>query len=579
MNNIKRVLCTGVILVLPLATVFADPKIDWAEVDRQLARLEESDRKPADDRQIINGVWEKLSASMADPFEDDAAIWRRAGRLALAIGEASEPVSGPELAAVTGEALGRLDPDNPESAQLVQALVEFVGQDAIDQLAEHRKAHRQTLSDSRNGVAHAQYMLSVLYDTYMTEAGESPVVRHEQAAIQWLKRAVDGGDSDAMIRMAWRSLDGRGVRRDCVRTDRLLRQAIEAGNWKAESDLWNLYYALAAPLKTDRAVRESLQRRAEQSDTTAMHILGLMMRRGRGGPRDYKEARRLFEACWNAGVTRSAVRLGSMYEHGEGGPKDGRTAVKWFQRGEEQGDLVALHYLGQIYTSGAPGVDPDITKSFRYFQLAANQGYVPSQRRLGSMYGLGMGVKQDPTKGAMWTLKAAKAGDMVAAFNLGMTYYRNNDYVKAARWFQYAETGGAVPANAFLGQMCRDGLGVKQDYHKAMQHFMKLAQPGLATPKGFPNAQTNVGWMYVEGQGVQRDYAKAVMWFRRAADQNYSEGIYSLGLMYEDGTGVDRDLDQAIRLYRQAAKQNNANARKRLQALGVMPPDDPHHFP
>ena len=43
--------------------------------------------------------------------------------------------------------------------------------------------------------------------------------------------------------------------------------------------------------------------------------------------------------------------------------------------------------------------------------------------------------------------------------------------------------------------------------------------------------------MYSEGLGVKQDYIKAVEWYKKAAEQGYSRAQHNLALMYVDGQG------------------------------------------
>ncbi len=96
----------------------------------------------------------------------------------------------------------------------------------------------------------------------------------------------------------------------------------------------------------------------------------------------------------------------------------------------------------------------------------------------------------------MTTLKAKLAGRaliaaLCAGFTLGLT---------APAWAGLDE---AVAANK------------RGDYATALREWRPLAKQGNAS------AQFFLGLMYGEGLGVPQDYAKAVGWLRKAAEQGY----------------------------------------------------------
>ena len=65
------------------------------------------------------------------------------------------------------------------------------------------------------------------------------------------------------------------------------------------------------------------------------------------------------------------------------------------------------------------------------------------------------------------------------------------------------------------------------DYEKALREFLPLAEQGHA------DAQTSLGIMYVLGIGVSEDYVKALMWFSLAKAEGHEGAAKSLDLVKE----------------------------------------------
>ncbi|MBV8107455.1 MAG: sel1 repeat family protein [Hyphomicrobiales bacterium] len=135
-------------------------------------------------------------------------------------------------------------------------------------------------------------------------------------------------------------------------------------------------------------------------------------------------------------------------------------------------------------------------------------------------------------------------------------------------WFQKVAEQGDAPAQAYLGRIYYEGLGVTQDFAQASAWFRKAAAQGNAV------AQFGLGKMYCRGEGVPQDYALAAMWFRKAADQGNIAAQAAVGEMYAEGQGVPKDYAQAIVWLREAADQGDPGAqiqlgRLYLQADGV----------
>src|SRR5580692_11794527 len=92
-----------------------------------------------------------------------------------------------------------------------------------------------------------------------------------------------------------------------------------------------------------------------------------------------------------------------------------------------------------------------------------------------------------------------------------------------------ATTAALILAVGFAGPLAadpfEDGVNAAErgDYVTAIQLWRPLADQGNAF------AQFNLGNMYRNGQGVRQDYAAAVSWYRKAADQGYIPAQFNLG--------------------------------------------------
>lgn len=73
------------------------------------------------------------------------------------------------------------------------------------------------------------------------------------------------------------------------------------------------------------------------------------------------------------------------------------------------------------------------------------------------------------------------------------------------------------------------GLGVTQDYVKAVEWFEKAAH------QGDPKAQFNLGLMYVSGIGVRQNFSVAKEYFGRACDNGEQKGCDEYRKLNETG--------------------------------------------
>ncbi len=124
-----------------------------------------------------------------------------------------------------------------------------------------------------------------------------------------------------------------------------------------------------------------------------------------------------------------------------------------------------------------------------------------------------------------------------------------------------------------LGRRYAIGLGVPQDYIKAVKYLRQSADQGYAP------AQTGLGSCYAHGLGVKQDYAAAVEWYRRAAAQGDPLAQYGMGYAYAYGKGVATNFDQAVQWWQKSAEHGQVYAQSALGRLyfqGEGPGDTNH---
>lgn len=170
-------------------------------------------------------------------------------------------------------------------------------------------------------------------------------------------------------------------------------------------------------------------------------------------------------------------------------------------------------------------------------------------------------VPKDPTKLAAWLEQRAKTGDAVAEYRLGVLYALGQgvkqDYAHAAQLFKSAANGGVAEAQYNVAVMYSEGMGVQRDPAQAVTWYEKAAEQGNA------NAAFNLGVAYSNGAGVQQNIQEAGRWFRRAAAAGVINAQFNLGLLYERGEGVPQSLVEAYAWYAAAAARGDQGAAQR----------------
>ncbi len=141
-------------------------------------------------------------------------------------------------------------------------------------------------------------------------------------------------------------------------------------------------------------------------------------------------------------------------------------------------------------------------------------------------------------------LPLAQSGDVLALYNIGMTYEDGfGDLAEAAKWYRLAAKQGDAAAQTNLGHMYDNGQGVPRDDVQAVRWYLKAAEQGNVT------AQFNLGVMYRNGEGVPQDLAQALKWYAMAAKQGDPFAQSTLGVMHRNGEGVPQNDVKAYMWY------------------------------
>jgi len=190
-----------------------------------------------------------------------------------------------------------------------------------------------------------------------------------------------------------------------------------------------------------------LESAAENGDSNAQTLVGMMFYEGKGVEKDYNEAVRWYMLAANQGNATAQDNLGVCYYKGEGVQQDLEEAVRWFKLAAHQGLASAQYNLGVSYIGGE-GFTIDLKEAAHWFRLAAEQNHPKAQHKLGFLYRYGFGLEEDVKE--------------------------------AIRLFQLAADQGEFESQHSLAEMYRMGEGVEQNYHKAFHRYF------LAAIEGFP---------------------------------------------------------------------------------------------
>lgn len=288
----------------------------------------------------------------------------------------------------------------------------------------------------------------------------------------------------------------------------------------------------------DRDRAQELLRKAERGDAESQGHLGYLYETGRGVPQSFAEALRWYGEAARNGSALALYCLGRMHEEGRGVSQDYGKASGYYREAASKGEQRPLGRLGYLYETGR-GVPQSLRDAADCYRKAAGRGDAFAQYRLGMMHLTGQGAPRNPGRAEELFRKAALQENPGALYVLGIMCLRRQSFEKAFRLLRIAAELGNDSAMKSLGDMYRDGRGVRHSFEKAILFYRKAAARGNA------GAASGIGDIYFCAQ----KYAEAAAWYHRAAERGYAEARRKLGQMYEKGYGVARDHGEALKWF------------------------------
>ncbi|KAI9188529.1 uncharacterized protein BJ171DRAFT_435867 [Polychytrium aggregatum] len=116
-------------------------------------------------------------------------------------------------------------------------------------------------------------------------------------------------------------------------------------------------------------------------------------------------------------------------------------------------------------------------------------------------------------------------------------------------------------AQFHLAHSYRNGLGVFQDYTKAVELYRTLAD------RGMPQAQIALGCCYEGGESVDQDFDTAIEWHSKAADQGNWLCRHLTAVCLVHGVGVPEDQVTAAGIFEQLANDGHNDSQVQLRTM------------
>uniref|UniRef100_A0A672J5I9 SEL1L adaptor subunit of ERAD E3 ubiquitin ligase n=1 Tax=Salarias fasciatus TaxID=181472 RepID=A0A672J5I9_SALFA len=432
-----------------------------------------------------------------------------------------------------------------------------------------------------------------------------------------LLKVAEKGHQKAMEKVAYAMLFGDYMNQNVTKAKEMFEKLAIDGSPKAQTALGFLY---AAGLGVNSSQAKALVYYtfgALGGNLVAHMILGYRYWGGVGVPQSCESALTHYRLVANQGKCSldvsltggSAVQRVRLLDEVESpGSTSGmleEDLIQYYQFLAEKGDVQAqveknptfflkipqtffFNGLGMAYLYGR-GVPVNYELALKYFQKAAEQGWVDGQLQLGTMYYNGIGVKRDYKQALKFFNLASQAGHILAFYNLAQMHATGTGVMRSChtavelfknvcergRWserlmtaygsFKDGETDAALVQYLLLAEQgyevaqsnvafILDQKGARifsenETYPRALLHWTRAAA------QGYTVARIKLGDYHFYGYGTDVDYETAVIHYRLASEQQHSaQAMFNLGYMHEKGLGIKQDIHLAKRFYDMAAE-------------------------
>lgn len=157
------------------------------------------------------------------------------------------------------------------------------------------------------------------------------------------------------------------------------------------------------------------------------------------------------------------------------------------------------------------------------------------------------------------TLVLAENGDARAQYEIAACYAKGEwgaeqDFDKAAYWYEKSASGGEKAAVYEYGLCFLNGWGVQQDVDRGFKLIRKAADAG------YGYAMFNLGINYHDGDLLERNYVEAFKWHSKATqcgdEAIEADAKTSLAILYDDGLGIAQNRVKGFQLLNEAISVN-----------------------
>ncbi len=216
----------------------------------------------------------------------------------------------------------------------------------------------------------------------------------------------------------------------------------------------------------------------ESGDANATYKLGFCYYYGIGVERDLDMSIEYYKMASEKGNEDAMIELANCYLRGIGVCKQPAKGLELLEKCAENGNAYACYLLGDFWFYGHDfdgfwSCETANKKAKKYYKKSAMLGYTEAEYMCGQeLYEKSSGSDEKHELAKELLLSASMKDHKDAQYELGKLYrYEKGSEKKALYWLEKSANRGVRGAVHMIADMFRDGVGVEQDYAKAIEYY------------------------------------------------------------------------------------------------------------
>lgn len=417
-----------------------------------------------------------------------------------------------------------------------------------------------------------------------------------EEGLRLLQKAAENSCGRAYRYLAFCYEDGITVCQDYSRAAELYEEAISQGDDNSYAHLGNLY-------ENGYGVEQSIQKAislyhkaAEQHCGIGYLYLAYCYESGNGVEESSEKAIELFGLGRKYGNTSSIIRLAEYYENGWDEIRiDHKKAFALYCEAANKENKKALKHVGRCYLFGI-GVNANIEEAillfdksidvikkkanyvsidkwyvsigelldecreyelaFKYYFIAADLGNIDGILNVAYDYHKGYGIEQNIEEAVLFYQKAFNKESVLAAFNLGLLYFDNNEVFEEGIKLSVYYLKKALEMNN--DELSQDSIieiyktliscyKKTEEHEKLTEYYQKLYDVYKSRTENLDgDAEYNLGLIYKDNASCFYDLEKAFDYFEQGTLKGNTEAAFQFSACYERGRGTSINLEKAF---------------------------------